>query len=76
MIQYTIDVNSLSLVYSARNYHRLDYTTSNLTAQTYNYNIKITDSYGKSQDYNSQTFTVAIKVKIQAHLVEISLLIL
>ena len=54
------DAASLSLVYSNANSSSIGlHAASNLTAKTYNYNIKITDSYGKSQDYNSQTFTVA-----------------
>ena len=53
------DFTPLSLVYLA-SLSSIDYTKwSNPTAKTYNYNIKITDSYGKSQDYNSQTFPVA-----------------
>ena len=54
------DAASLSLVYSNANSSSIGlHAASNLTAKTYNYNVKITDSYGKSQDYNSQTFTVA-----------------
>ena len=54
------DAASLSLVYSNANSSSIGlHAASNLTAKTYNYNVKITDNYGKSQDYNSQTFTVA-----------------
>ena len=33
--------------------------TGNLSAATYNYNVRVTDNFNKSTDYNSRSFTVA-----------------
>jgi len=54
------DASSLQLVYTNANSSSVGIQASgNLSAATYNYNVRVTDNFGKSTDYNSRSFTVA-----------------
>jgi hypothetical protein len=54
------DASSLQLVYTNANSSSVGIQASgNLSAATYNYNVRVTDNFGKSRDYNSRSFTVA-----------------
>ena len=54
------DASSLQLVYTNANSSSVGIqASSNLSAATYNYNVRVTDNFGKSTDYNSRSFTVA-----------------
>ena len=53
------DASSLQLVYTNANSSSVGIqATGNLSAATYNYNVRVTDNFGKSRDYNSRSFTV------------------
>ena len=54
------DASSLKLKYVGANSASIGIqAASDLSAATYNYNVKITDNFGKSRNYNAQSFTVA-----------------
>jgi len=54
------DASSLKLKYVGANSASIGIqAASDLSAATYNYNVKITDNFGKSRDYNGRSFTVA-----------------
>jgi hypothetical protein len=53
------DASSLQLFYTNANSSSVGIQAStNLSAATYNYNVKVTDNFGKSREYNSRSFTV------------------
>ena len=53
------DASSLQLKYTNSNSSSVGIQAStNLSAATYNYNVKVTDNFGKSREYNSRSFTV------------------
>jgi len=53
------DASSLQLKYTNSNSSSVGIQAStNLSATTYNYNVKVTDNFGKSREYNSRSFTV------------------
>ena len=54
------DASSLKLKYVGANSASIGIqAASDLSAATYNYNVRITDNFGKSRDYNGRSFTVA-----------------
>ena len=54
------DASSLKLVYTNANSSSIGIqAASNLTAKTYNYDVVVSDSYGKSTTYSGRTFTIA-----------------
>lgn len=54
------DASSLNLVYSNSDSSSIGiHANGNLSAGTYTYNVKVTDSYGESTTYSDRTITVA-----------------
>tara|TARA_A200000159_G_scaffold162041_1_gene185097 strand:+ start:3641 stop:8635 length:4995 start_codon:yes stop_codon:yes gene_type:complete len=53
------DASSLQLVYTNANSSSVGIQAStNLSAATYNYNVKVTDNFGKSRTYSGRSFTI------------------
>jgi len=53
------DASSLQLKYTNSNSSSVGIQAStNLSAATYNYNVKVTDSFGKSRTYSGRSFTI------------------